>query len=78
MPVSAPDRALRHAFRFDAADFAANRAGRVSRRQDALLRAGRRGMQLSLAVFAAVMVGSTGLALFFDGSLRTPGSRSGV
>jgi hypothetical protein len=78
MPTSDPDRALRHAFRFDAADLAANRAGRVSPRQDALLGAGRRGMQLSLVVFAAVMVGSAGLVVFFDESLRTPGGQGGV
>jgi len=60
------DRALREAFRFDAADLAANRAGRLSPRQDTLLRAGRRGMQLSLAVFAVVMVGSVGLVAFFN------------
>jgi hypothetical protein len=60
------DRPLREAFRFDAADLAANRAGRLSPRQDALLRAGRRGMQLSLAVFAVVMVGSVGLVAFFN------------
>jgi hypothetical protein len=52
MSISDRDRALRRAFRFDAADLAANRAGRVSPRQDALLRAGRLGMQLSLAMFA--------------------------
>ena len=67
------DRPLREAFRFDAADLAANRAGRLSPRQDALLRAGRRGMQLSLAVFAAVMVGSVGLVAFFNRRLETSG-----
>jgi hypothetical protein len=73
------DRPLRDAFRFEAADLAANRAGRLSPRQTALLHAGRRGMQLSLAVFVVVMLGSVGLVAFFNGRLHTPGgSLSGV
>jgi len=78
MATSDRDRALREAFRFDASDLAANRAGRISPRQDALLGAGRRGMLLSLAVFAAVMVGSVGLVAFFDRQLQTPGGQSGI
>ena len=73
MATSDRDRALREAFRFDAGDLAANRAGRISPRQDALLGAGRRGMLLSLAVFAAVMVGSVGLVAFFDRQLADAG-----
>ena len=73
------DRPLRQAFRFEAGDLAANRTGRLSPRQTALLRAGRIGMRLSLAVFAAVMLGSVGLVAYFDSRLRTPGGwRSGV
>lgn len=73
------DRPLRDAFRFEDADLAANRAGRLSPRQTALLHAGRRGMQLSLAVFVVVMLGSVGLVAFFNGRLHTPGaSLSGV
>jgi hypothetical protein len=78
MATSDRDRALREAFRFDAGDLAANRAGRISPRQDALLGAGRRGMLLSLAVFAAVMVGSVGLVAVFDRQLRTPGGQGGI
>jgi hypothetical protein len=74
MSISDRDRALRQAFRFDAADLAANRAGRVSSRQDALFRAGRLGMWLSLAMFAAVMLGTVGLVVFFDRRLLTPQS----
>jgi hypothetical protein len=65
-------RPLRQAFRFEAADLAANRTGRLSPRQTALLRAGRMGMQLSLAVFVAVMLGTVGLVAFFDWRLRSP------
>jgi hypothetical protein len=73
------DRPLRDAFRFEAADLAANRAGRLSPRQTARLHAGQRGMQLSLAVFVAVMLGSVGLVAFFSGRLHTPGgSPSGI
>jgi hypothetical protein len=78
MSISERDRALRRAFRFDAADLAANRAGRVSPRQDALLRAGRLGMQLSLAMFAAVMLGTVGFVVFFDRRLLTPEGPGGV
>jgi hypothetical protein len=78
MATSDRDRALREAFRFDANDLAANRAGRISPRQDALLAAGRRGMRLGLAVFAAVMVGSVGLVAFFDRQLQTPGGPAGL
>ena len=70
------DRALRLAFRFDAADLAANRSGRLSPRQAALLRAGRLGMRLSLAVFAIVMLGTVGLVAFFNWRLETPGGPS--
>ena len=78
MPTSNRDRALREAFRFDASDLAANRSGRVSPRQDALLVAGRRGIQLGLAVFGAVMVGSVGLVALFDRELQTPGGQGGI
>jgi uncharacterized membrane protein (DUF485 family) len=78
MATSDRDRALREAFRFDASDLVANRAGRISPRQDALLGAGRRGMLLSLAVFAAVMVGSVGLVAFFDRQLQTPGGQGSI
>jgi hypothetical protein len=73
------DRALRAAFRFEAADLAANREGRLSPRQAALLRAGRIGMRLSLGVFAVVMLGSVGLVAYFGWRLETPGGwRSGA
>jgi hypothetical protein len=78
MATSDRDRALREAFRFDASDLAANRAGRISPRQDALRGAGRRGMLLSMAVFAAAMVGSVGLVAFFDRQLPTPGGQGGI
>jgi hypothetical protein len=78
MPTSDRDRALRAAFRFDRSDLAANRAGRLSPRQGALLGAGRRGMLLSLAVFLAVMVGSVGLVAFFDRQLEMPGGQGGL
>ena len=78
MPTSDRDRALREAFRFETSDLAENRAGRISPRQDALLGAGRRGMLLSLAVFAAVMVGTVGLVAFFDRRLQTPGAQGGI
>lgn len=67
------DPPLRQAFRFEAADLAANREGRLSRRQTTLHRAGRVGVQLSLAVFALVMLGTVGLVAFFDWRLQTPG-----
>jgi hypothetical protein len=67
------DRALREGFRFEAADLAANREGRLSPRQTVLLRAGRAGMWLSLGVFTAVMLGSVGLVAFFNWRLDTPG-----
>lgn len=67
------DRQLRQAFRFEAADLAANRAGRLSPRQTVLLRAGRRAMRVSLAVFALVMVGTVGLVAFFNWHLQAPG-----
>jgi hypothetical protein len=67
------DRALRQAFRFEAADLAANREGRLSPRQTVLLGAGRAGMWLSLGVFTAVMLGSVGLVAFFNWRLDTPG-----
>ena len=67
------DRALRQAFRFEAADLTANREGRLSPRQTALLGAGRTAIWLSLGVFAAVMFGSVGLVAFFNWRLDTPG-----
>ena len=67
------DRALRQALRFEAADLTANREGRLSPRQTALLGAGRAGMWLSLGVFAVVMLGSVGLVAFFNWRLETPG-----
>jgi hypothetical protein len=72
------DRGLRQTFRFDAADLAANRDGRLSPRQAALLGAGRAGMSLSLGVFSAVMLGSVGVVAFFNGRLHTPDSGRGV
>jgi hypothetical protein len=73
------DRPLRKVFRFEAADLAANRAGRLSPRQASLLHAGRMGMQLSLAVFVTVMLGSVGLVAFFNWRLHTtPGNWRGV
>jgi hypothetical protein len=68
------DRPLRDAFRFEAADLAANRAGRLSPRQTALLHAGRRGMQRSLAVFVAVMLGSVGLVASSTGAFTPRGA----
>lgn len=67
------DRALRQAFRFEAADLALNREGRMSPRQTALLQAGRAGMWLSLGVFVAVMLGAVGFVAFQDARLGTPG-----
>ena len=67
------DRPLRQAFRFEAADLAANRTGRLSPRQSALLRAGRVGMRLSLAVFVVVMLGTVGLVVFLNWRLPGPG-----
>jgi hypothetical protein len=67
------DRSLRRSFRFEAADLVANREGRLSPRQSALVRAGRTGMWLSLAVFTAVMLGSVGMVAFFNWRLDTPG-----
>jgi len=58
------DRALRQAFRFEAADLALNREGRLSPRQAALLQAGRAGMWLSLGVFVVVMLGAVGFVAF--------------
>ena len=78
MATSDRDRALREAFRFDAGDLAANRAGRISPRQDTLVGAGRHGMALALAVFAAVMAGSVGLVALFERPLQTPGGRGSV
>jgi hypothetical protein len=72
--MGADDRALREAFRFEASDLVANRAGRLSARQVALLRAGRTGMWLSLGVFALVMLGTVGFVAFMDRRLETPGS----
>jgi hypothetical protein len=74
--TSGADRALREAFQFEGADLVANRAARLSSRQTALLRAGRIGMRLSLAVFAGVMLGSVDLVAFFNWRLQTPGGWS--
>jgi hypothetical protein len=71
--MGADDRALREAFRFEPPDLVANRAGRLSPRQAALLRAGRIGMWLSLAVFSAVMLGTVGFVALLDRRLDTPG-----
>lgn len=76
MTPSGADRILRDAFQFEGADLVANRAGRLSTRQAALLRAGRTGMRLSLAVFAVVMLGSVGLVALFNWRLDTPGGWS--
>lgn len=76
MTTSGADRALREVFQFAAADLVANRAGRLSPRQATLLRAGRIGMRLALAVFACVMLGSVGLMAFFNLRLDTPGGWS--
>jgi hypothetical protein len=70
------DRALRQALRFEAADLAANREGRLSPRQTALLGAGRAAMWLSVGVFAVVMLGSVGMVAFFNRRLDTPGGWS--
>jgi hypothetical protein len=67
------DRALRQAFLFETADLSANREGRLSPRQTALLGAGRVGMRLALGVFTAVMLGSVGLVAFFNWRLHGPG-----
>jgi hypothetical protein len=61
--------ALRRAFRFDGADLRANRAGRLSPRQEARLRAGHTGMRLALAVFALVMLGTVGIVAFANRDL---------
>lgn len=76
MARSEAEQALREVFRFDAADLAANRTGRLSGRQAALLRARRAGMRLSLAVFAVVMLGSVGLLVLFNLRLGTRGGWS--
>ena len=73
MTARGEDRALRQTFRFEAADLRANRAGILSPGQAALLRAGRAGMLLSLAVFSVVMLGSVGLVVFFNWRLAAPG-----
>ena len=79
MTVDGGDRALREAFGFEASDLAANRANRLSPRQEARLRAGRTGMRLSLAVFAVVMLGTVGFVAFLNRRLETPGGTwSGV
>jgi len=67
------DRALRETFRFESTDLTANREGRLSPRQTALLGAGRAGMRLALGVFTAVMLGSVGLVAFFNWRLHGPG-----
>jgi hypothetical protein len=64
---------LQEAFGFEAADLPANRAGRLSPRQEALLRAGRSGMRLALAVFVAVMCGTVGLVAFTMWPARSGG-----
>jgi hypothetical protein len=71
--MSADDRVLREAFRFEAADLAANRAGRLSPRQEARLRAGRVGMRLTLGVFAIVMMATVGFVALLNRRLETPG-----
>jgi hypothetical protein len=75
-------RDLRRAFRFEAADLRANRAGRLSPRQAALLGAGRTAMRLALAVFAVVMLGTLGLIGFttwpLSGGLGLGGGESTV
>jgi hypothetical protein len=70
------DRAIQDAFQFEGPDLVANRAGRLSPRQVTLLRAGRIGMRLSLAVFACVMLGSVGLVAFFNLRLGAAGGWS--
>jgi hypothetical protein len=76
--ISDLDRPLRQAFRFETADLAANRTGRLSPRQSALLSAGRVGMLLSLAVFVVVMLGTVGLVAFFNWRLQAPGGLAGA
>ena len=78
MTTSDLDRPLRQAFRFETADLAANRTGRLSPRQSALLSAGRVGMLLSLAVFVVVMLGTVGLVAFFNWRLQAPGGLAGA
>jgi hypothetical protein len=71
---------LREAFQFEAADLPANRAGRLSARQAALLRAGRTGMRISLAVFAVVMCGTVGVlavSMWPEHAGGGPGGREG-
>jgi hypothetical protein len=71
---------LREAFQFEPADLPANRGGRLSERQAALLRAGRTGMRISLAVFAVVMCGTVGILAFSMWPERAgggPGAREG-
>jgi hypothetical protein len=71
---------LREAFQFEAGDLAANRAGRLSERQAVLLRAGRTGMRISLAVFAVVMGGTVGILAFSmwpEHAGGGPGAREG-
>jgi hypothetical protein len=70
--------ALRKAFGFEPADLAANRAGRLSARQTAVLRAGHGAMRLSFAVFALVMLGSAALVAVMAGGERRPGTSQAV
>lgn len=74
------NKRLMNAFQFQAADLRANRGGRISQRQTAVLRAAGTGMRLGMAVFAVVMVGSVGIVAFstMQSSGAIPGSSDGL
>jgi membrane protein implicated in regulation of membrane protease activity len=65
---------LRAAFLFQPADLRANRAGQISQRQTARLRAGSIGMRLGMAVFVLVMLGT--LAIIALSTLQMGGGSS--
>jgi hypothetical protein len=58
------DTRLQTAFMFDLADLGANRAGRLSPRQQARLAAARSLSLLAMVVFAVVMLGTGGILIF--------------
>jgi hypothetical protein len=58
-----PNRQLMSVFQFQPADLHANRSGRLSRQQEAVLRASSTGMRLGMAVFAIVMLGSVAVVV---------------
>lgn len=67
------NRRLLRAFQFHSSDLRANRSGRISQRQEAVLRAGSLGMRLSMAVFAIVMLGSVGIVIFTSSQMAGEG-----